>query len=106
MNGGLELAIKKQASKWKHEINDVLLGKVEEFQLLDYSKATSEDVWNCLMQKVWKGDPEKALHEVVQDIYHLSPGLYMTYLTQQSLMVDELQESIDALLGYEQENNE
>ncbi|SFM04996.1 Post-transcriptional regulator [Gracilibacillus orientalis] len=93
------MTVKKQVSIWKHELEDVLDSKVNEFKLLDYSKATAEDIWNCLLEKVWKGDPEKSLHEVVQDIFHLNPNLFMTFLTQQSLKDNNLQESLDALLG-------
>ncbi|MGN8645623.1 post-transcriptional regulator [Gracilibacillus sp. HCP3S3_G5_1] len=93
------MAVKKHVSVWKHELHDVLESKVNEFQLLDYSKATSEDIWNCLLEKVWKGDPKKSLHEVVQDIFHLHPNLFMTYLTQQSFKDNNFQESLDALLG-------
>lgn len=100
--GEMKVLEKKEVSEWKAELRDVLVSKVEEFQLLDYSKTTTDDLWNCLQEKVWKGKPKKALHEMVQDIYHLSPNLYMTYLTQQSLMADDLKESLDALLGNEQ----
>lgn len=100
--GEVMVVEKKEVSEWKGEVTDILVGKVEEFQLLDYSKTTPEDVWDCLQNKVWKGNPKKALYEVVQDIYHLSPNIYMTYLTQQSLMADDLRASIDALLGREQ----
>ncbi|MGP4041740.1 post-transcriptional regulator [Gracilibacillus sp. D59] len=95
------MTVNKQVSIWKHELEDVLESKVNEFKLLDYSKATPEDIWNCLSEKVWKGDPEKKLHEVVQDIFHLQPNLFMTYLTQQSWRDNNLQESLDALLGNE-----
>ncbi|MDX8047682.1 post-transcriptional regulator [Gracilibacillus sp. S3-1-1] len=90
---------KKQVSLWKHELEEVLESKVTEFHLLDYSKATKEDIWDCLSEKVWKGNPDKPLYEVVQDILHLKPSLFMTYLTQQSLMDDDLEESLHALLG-------
>lgn len=100
--GGTNLTAKKEVTAWKEELNDILVSKAEEFQLLDYSKANTDDLWNCLQEKVWKGNPEKALHEMVQDIYHLSPNVYMTYLTQQSLMAEDLKESLAALLGNEQ----
>ncbi len=93
------MTIKKAVSMWKHEVQDILESKVNEFKLLEYSKATADDIWNCLVDKVWKGDPEKALHEVVQDIFHLQSNLYMMYLTQQSWQDNNLQESLDALLG-------
>ncbi|WP_058307277.1 post-transcriptional regulator [Gracilibacillus massiliensis] len=93
------MTTKKAVSLWKRELQSVLDSKVSEFQLLEYSKATSDDIWNCLVKKVWKGDPEKALHEVVQDIFHLPSNLYMMYLTQESWQDNNLQESLDALLG-------
>ena len=60
---------------------------------------SAEDIWVCLTEKVWKGNPEKSLYEVVQDIFHLSPNVYMTYLTQQSFMDSNLKETLDAILG-------
>ncbi|SHN09447.1 post-transcriptional regulator [Gracilibacillus kekensis] len=93
------MTTKKAVSLWKKELQSVLDSKVSEFQLLEYSKATKDDIWNCLVNKVWKGDPEKALHEVVQDIFHLPSNVYMMYLTQQSWQDNNLQESLDALLG-------
>ncbi|ENH97094.1 hypothetical protein J416_07392 [Gracilibacillus halophilus YIM-C55.5] len=89
----------KQVSQWRSEVQEVLESKVSEFQLLDYQKTTTDDIWACLIDKVWKGDPEKKLYEVVQDVFHLHPSLYMTYLTQQSWQDTNLQASIDALFG-------
>ncbi|UOQ86125.1 post-transcriptional regulator [Gracilibacillus salinarum] len=90
---------RKQVSSWRNELDVVLESKMRELQLLDYSKTTIDDIWNCLVDKVWKGNPDKALYEVVQDILHLNPNIYMTYLTQKSWMDTNLQESLDALLG-------
>ncbi|GAA0295114.1 hypothetical protein GGQ92_000680 [Gracilibacillus halotolerans] len=93
------MSIKKPVSEWKKSVTEILDSKVSEFHLLEYSKATPENVWVCLTEKVWRGNPEKALHEVVQDIFHLSPNVYMTYLTQQSFMDNNLKETLDAILG-------
>ncbi len=95
------MCVKKEVSDWKIELSEVLESKMEEFKQLDYAKATTEDVWNCLVTKVWKGNPEKRLSEVVQDIFHLNANTYMTYLTQQSFIDSSLQESIEALFGKE-----
>ncbi|KAB8134765.1 hypothetical protein F9U64_11555 [Gracilibacillus oryzae] len=92
---------KRLVSAWKSELADVIDSKVHEFRLLDYSKATADNIWQCLVQKVWKGDPEKRLSEVVQDILHLHSNTYMSYLTQQSFQDTSLQESIEALFGKE-----
>ena len=84
-------------SQWKEMMTPVLESKVDEFKLLGYSKATTEDVWRCLCQKVWKGNPEKRLHEVVEDIFHLNSGTYMSYLTVEAYQDDDLLASIAAL---------
>ncbi|RCW66437.1 post-transcriptional regulator [Saliterribacillus persicus] len=89
----------KSVSEWKFKLHEILDSKVDEFKLLDYSNANKEDIWNCLVQKVWKGEPDKRLHQIVQDIFHLNPSIYMVYLTQQSLKDDNLQASLQALLG-------
>ncbi|WP_066194356.1 MULTISPECIES: post-transcriptional regulator [Gracilibacillus] len=90
---------KKAVSAWKSELDPVLESKVEEFKLLDYSKISTEDIWQCLLAKVWKGDPEKSLNAVVQDIMHLRSSMYMTFLTQRTWEDTNLQESLDAVLG-------
>lgn len=90
---------KKKVEEWKIELSPVLKSKVEELQMLGYSKATEEDVWKCLIKKVWKGNPEKRIHEVVQDIFHLSPSTYMSYLTIDAYQDDDLMASIAALTG-------
>lgn len=92
-----------KVSEWKHLLKPVLHTKVSDFKLMGYSRATEEDVWKCLVQKVWKGDPEKRLYEVVGDIFHLSNNIYMSYLTVESYQEDNLLASIAALSGDSQE---
>ncbi|WP_240510194.1 post-transcriptional regulator [Virgibacillus profundi] len=86
-------------SEWKEMIKPALDSKVEEFQLMGYSQATVDDIWNCLTQKVWKGDPDKRLYEVVQDVFHLGSTIYMSYLTVKAYQSDDLMASIAALTG-------
>lgn len=71
--------------------------KVDELHMLGYEKATEEEVWDCLMKKVWKKDCEKRLYEVVQDILHLNPGTYMNYMTAQVYQEQDLLAQINAL---------
>ncbi|MDL4841431.1 post-transcriptional regulator [Aquibacillus rhizosphaerae] len=98
------MIITKRVSQWKVEMASVLESKVDEFKLMGYSRATGVDVWNCLTEKVWKGDPEKRLHEVVEDIFHLSSNKYMSYLTVQTYKDDTgLLESIAAITGSQKE---
>ncbi|SDM99496.1 post-transcriptional regulator [Sediminibacillus halophilus] len=85
--------------EWKKEMDLILESKVEEFKLMGYSRATSNDVWNCLKKKVWKGNPSKRVHEVVGDIFHLSSNIYMSYLTVQAYQDDDIMASIAALSG-------
>ncbi|WP_186576513.1 post-transcriptional regulator [Aquibacillus kalidii] len=92
------MTIVKPVSEWKAMLSIVIESKVEEFKLLGYSRTTPDDVWNCLNDKVWNNDdPEKRLHEVVQDIFHLSANKYMSYLTVQTYNDDNLLASIAAL---------
>ncbi|WP_026906315.1 post-transcriptional regulator [Paucisalibacillus globulus] len=89
----------KAVESWKQELLPVLKSKAEELQLMGYPKATDEDIWMCLVKKVWKGNPEKRLYEVVQDIFHLSSNIYMSYLTIDAYQDDDLLASIAALTG-------
>ncbi|MBM7678586.1 post-transcriptional regulator [Gracilibacillus alcaliphilus] len=91
--------MRKPVAAWRNEVTEILESKVEEFKMLDYSKVTSDDIWNCLKEKVWKGEPEKSLSELIQDIYHLPANLFITYLTQKTWTDSNLQESLDAILG-------
>ncbi|WP_156291170.1 post-transcriptional regulator [Oceanobacillus salinisoli] len=86
-------------SEWKKVVKPVLESKASEFQALGYSQATSEDVWKCLVEKVWKGNPDKRIHELVQDIFHLGSNVYLSYLTVKSYEDDDLMASIAALTG-------
>ncbi|MBO8155962.1 MAG: post-transcriptional regulator [Bacillaceae bacterium] len=88
---------KKRVSQWKPFIMPALTSKAEELHMLGYERATIAEVWDCLMKKVWKKDPEKRLHEVVQDILHLSPGIYMSYMTAQVYQDQDLLAQINAL---------
>lgn len=87
----------KDVSEWKSMIEEVLDSKVREFHLLGYSRATSEDIWSCLEDRVWKGNSKKRLHEIVQDIFHLKSNTYMSYLTVNAYQDDDLMDSIAAL---------
>jgi hypothetical protein len=97
------LEIKKAVEAWKKEMKPALKSKAEEFQLMGYSRATEDDIWKCLVKKVWKGNPDKRLYEVVQDIFHLSSTIYMSYLTVDAYQSyqndDDLMASIAALTG-------
>ncbi len=96
--GGIALGVERTVNEWKSDIYPVIESKVNEFLEMGYTKTTSEDIWTCLEQKVWKGNPTKKLHEVVQDIFHLSPDIYMSYLTLHAFQDDtDLMASIAAL---------
>ncbi|MEC5422068.1 post-transcriptional regulator [Virgibacillus sp. C22-A2] len=91
------MEIVQTVNEWKAMIIPALESKASEFRLMGYSQATVEDVWKCLDQKVWKGDPEKRIHEVVQDVLHLGSSIYMSYLTLKAYQDDDLMASIAAL---------
>lgn len=93
------MEIKKNADAWRPEIEEVLASKTDEFRLLGYPKASGDDIWACLKKRVWKGNPELFLHQVVADIFHISPGTYMNFLAQKAYQEHDLMESIAALSG-------
>ncbi|RKQ37890.1 post-transcriptional regulator [Oceanobacillus halophilus] len=86
-------------NEWKSIVIPALESKADEFQALGYSQATGEDIWKCLVEKVWKGNPKKRIHETVQDIFHLGSNVYLSYLTVKSYKDDDLMASIAALTG-------
>jgi len=91
------MEIKQTVSEWKPMVIPALQSKAEELVIMGYAQATPEDVWKCLVQKVWKGDPEKRIHEIVQDIFHLASNTYLSYLTMSSYQNEDLMASIAAL---------
>lgn len=93
------MEIKQTVSEWKQMIIPALTSKAEELRMMGYSQATPEDVWACLVKKVWKGEPEKRIYEIVQDVFHLASNTYLSYLTMSSYQNDNLMASIAALTG-------
>ncbi|KGX88989.1 post-transcriptional regulator [Pontibacillus litoralis] len=96
----------KTVVEWKPLVYPVLTSKVEEFQLLGYAKVHEEEVWKCMIKKVWKGKPTKRLYEIVQEIYHLPIGTYMSYITVEAYQEDDLMASIQALRDGESNDKE
>ncbi|ALX48183.1 post-transcriptional regulator [Lentibacillus amyloliquefaciens] len=99
------MEVVKKVNDWKSEIEPALNSKAAELKLIGYNQATSEDVWKCLQEKVWKGEPSKRLYEIVQDIFHLSSNIYMSYLTINAHQDEDLAASIAALTGDNQTKN-
>jgi len=90
----------RSIDEWREIVEPALESKVEEFKLMGYKQATNDNIWECLKEKVWKGSPNKRLHEAVQDIFHLSTNIFMSYLTISAYTNDDdLMTSIEALLG-------
>lgn len=69
----------KTVSQWKEYVNPVLRIKTDELQLLGYV-TTRDEVWECLREEVWKGNPEKRLYEIVQDVLHLKSHTYESFV--------------------------
>ncbi|MBR3118385.1 post-transcriptional regulator [Oceanobacillus profundus] len=86
-------------NEWKQVVQPALESKADELEMMGYSQATPDDVWNCLVQKVWKGEPDKRIHEVIQDIFHMASNTYLSYLTISSYQNEDLMASIAALTG-------
>ncbi|MFZ3576430.1 post-transcriptional regulator [Virgibacillus sp. DJP39] len=91
------MEIIRSVNEWKKTMEPALLSKVHEFKTMGYSKSSTEDIWGCLVQKVWKGNPSKRLHEVIQDVFHLPAATYLSYLTVKAYEDDDLMASIQAV---------
>jgi len=90
--------IEQPVKEWESMITPALESKAYEFMLAGYSRVSVQDIWTCLEEKVWKGNPRKRLYEVVQDILHLDGSVYMSYLTLDVYKEnDDLMASIAAL---------
>lgn len=86
--------------EWKEKLMPALESKVEEFHLMGYHQATKENIWTCLKKGVWKGTQNKRLHEIIQDIFHLSGHKFMSHLTVNAYKDDsDLMSSIEAVMG-------
>lgn len=96
----------KNVKEWKPDVLLALESKVNEFKLMGYAQASNENIWKCLEVKVWKGNPPKRLFEVIQDIFHLSSNIYMSYLTVNAYQDNDLMASINALTEGNQEEAE
>lgn len=96
----------KLIDDWRNEVQLVLESKRREFELLGYQEISSDDIWRCLVEKVWKNKTSLRLHEVVQGIFHLKVNTYMDYLALNTLhhtSKDELMASINAVIQQEEE---
>lgn len=91
----------KLMSEWKDSIRVVIISKVNELRYLGYDEADETNVWQCLMKKVWKKDRTIPLHQIVEDVLHLKPHLFMSYMTQMAYQTDDLSGAIRGVL----ENN-
>ncbi|MFG6118948.1 MULTISPECIES: post-transcriptional regulator [Thalassobacillus] len=89
----------KSADQWKLEVYPALRSKAEEFRLMGYPDSIPDDIWNCLISKVWKGNPDKHLYEMVQDIFHLNTALYISFLTVEAHRGKDLVNSIAEISG-------
>ncbi|BAD76868.1 hypothetical conserved protein [Geobacillus kaustophilus HTA426] len=90
--------------KLREQLMPALESKCDEFRLLGYTQVTMDGLWECLCSRKWKHRPaEKKLHELVSDIFSLSPSEYMMFLTmrsykQQAAGDDELERVLKELL--------
>lgn len=91
------MEIVRSVNEWKEAMEPALESKKSEFQLMGYSQASTDEIWHCMVQKVWKGNPPKRVYEVVQDIFHLASTIYLSYLTVKAYEDDDLMASIQAV---------
>ncbi|ARI76956.1 post-transcriptional regulator [Halobacillus mangrovi] len=87
----------KTVSQWKKHVDPVLIIKTDELRLLGYV-TTKNEVWECLRAKVWEGNPEKRLYEIVQDVLHLKSHTYESFVNHEEN--DDLEAIEDVNSGY------
>ncbi len=88
---------KLSVGAWKKEIGIVIDSKVREFHIIGYRAATHQEVWDCLLEAVWEGEPELYIYEVVQDVLSLKGNTYMNFLTKNTYVDQDLMASIHAI---------
>ncbi|GAA0457039.1 post-transcriptional regulator [Alkalibacillus silvisoli] len=99
--------VKKHVEEWRPQLYDVIQSKVDELEMLGYERVTHDEVWNCLLHKVWRKNKETTLFQVVQDVLHMSDRIFMSFLTVQVQQQDEeLLQQIEALSQWEKEHTE
>lgn len=89
--------------EWKNKLTPALKSKQFEFKMMGYKDISTNDIWECLLEKVWKNQSFPPLYQVVQDILHLPIQVYMSYLTLNAYQVtdDDLMASIRAVTDNE-----
>lgn len=92
-----------QIIEWKDKLIPALRSKEFEFKMMGYKDISTEDIWECLLEKVWKRKNETPLYQIVQDILHLPIRVYMNYLALSAYHVDndDLMLSIQAVTDNE-----
>ncbi|WP_100406582.1 post-transcriptional regulator [Bacillus solitudinis] len=75
---------KQQFDSWREDVSPCLQSKLDEFHFLGYGRATSEDIWKCVIHRLRKRKDFMHLHEFVNVLLTLKPQDYMTWLTVNS----------------------
>jgi hypothetical protein len=66
---------------YKEYVMPYITSKKEEFELLGYNQVADNQIWDFFIMKRWKKNSEnKMLHQVVNDILHLSISDYMNFV--------------------------
>lgn len=74
-------------SGWRNTLEPVIQSKIEEFHLLGYDRISDDELWECMLNKVWKKKQkvkDKMLHQLVEDVLGLSINDYMNYLAMEA----------------------
>ncbi|WP_246055110.1 post-transcriptional regulator [Pseudalkalibacillus caeni] len=67
--------------QWKDTVWPALESKKDEFHLLGYDRATTEEIWKCITARLKRNKDELQLHQFVNQIMRLSANEYMNWLT-------------------------
>ncbi|MCM2676537.1 post-transcriptional regulator [Alkalicoccobacillus plakortidis] len=75
---------KQQFEVWKDDMEPVLVSKVEEFHMLGYDKATKDEIWRCVTERLHKKKSYVPFYTFTDELLNLKVSVYMTWLTVNS----------------------
>ncbi|SFE27275.1 post-transcriptional regulator [Alteribacillus iranensis] len=71
----------QQFEVWKEEADPALQSKLDEFELLGYTKADKEEIWKFTVEKIKKKETPVRLHELINEILKIRLNEYMNKIT-------------------------
>lgn len=75
---------KQQFEVWREDMEPVLDSKLDEFHLLGYKRATKDEIWRCVTERLHKKKHYVPFYAFTDELLNLKASVYMTWLTVSS----------------------